>query len=419
MSLKKNFVWAFLANTISAFLTWLLLVVLAKLATVEIIGDYGIAQAISLPVSMLLSLKLQVAQVTDAKDEFDFGHYYALQITTSIMTILATVVIGFSFYKYDTAINIAVLGLGYAIMNFKEVFLAVLQKYERMGLMAGSRIFESVFSFLLFGVVFWFSKNLVFAIFGMVVSRIIVLTCYDIPVSKRLLRKNDYAGPIVPHWHFGTIWQLIKMTSPLGLTAWLAALFTSLPRLFLDKFSGREEVGYFVAISSLLAAGTLTITALTQTVGPRLAKYYEENIKAYQTLLLKLVIFGIGLGITGIIIAVLAGKLILTILFKPEYAQYNNVFIILAIACLLLMLFSFMNAGLTAARRFLIQVPLYIACAVICCISSLCLVPMLGMTGAAISLILCYLTGFTGCFYYVKRCVHKKIINSAGVTPNG
>jgi O-antigen/teichoic acid export membrane protein len=415
LSLKKNFIWAFIGNAISAFFMWLLLVVLAKQATVETMGDFGIAQAISLPVNMLLSLKLQTAQVTDAKNEFDFGHYYALQITTSIMTIFATIIIAFSFYKYSTAINITALGIAYSIMTFREVFLAVLQKHERMDMMAGSRVFESVFSFMLFGIFFWLSKSLVCAISGLVISRIIVLTCYDVPVSKKLLRKNGYCGHVIPRWHLSVIWRLFKMTVPLGLVAWLSALFISIPRLFLDKFSGRQEVGYFVAISSLLAAGTLIATALTQTVGPRLAKYYEENIKAYEVLLLKLVVLGIGLGITGIVIAVFAGKLILTILFRAEYGQYNNVLVILAIAGLLLILFSFMNVGLTAARRFLIQVPLYIICAVVCGVSAICLVPRYGMFGAAISLIFCYLVGFIGCVYHVKRCVHAKMLTLVSV----
>jgi O-antigen/teichoic acid export membrane protein len=294
-------------------------------------------------------------------------------------------------------------------MSFREVFLAVMQKYERMDLMAGSRVSQGLFSLLLFGCFFWFTKNFAFAMIGLVIARIIVLLFYDFPVSKRLLHENDYPKSIVPYWHLNIIWKLTKTTAPLGLVAWLTSLFVSLPRLFLDKFIGREEVGYFVAMSSLLVAGTLVVTALTQAVSPRLALYYIENIKAYKALLLKLILVGIGLGITGIIIASFAGKFILQILFTPEYAQYNNVFIILVVAGSLLILFTFMNVGLTAARKFLIQVPLYTACVIVCLISSFCFIPKLRMTGAAISLILCYATGLAGCSYYVRKAIKARL----------
>jgi len=408
LSLKKNFIWAFAGNAVSAFCMWLILILLTKWAAVETVGVFGVAQAIGLPISMLLSLKLQVAQVTDARDEFDFGHYYALRVITSAMAVLITAIVGFAIYEFDTAIIIAVLGLGYAIMSFREVFLAVMQKSERMDLMAVSRVFQGLFSLLLFGCFFWFTKNIVFAILGLVIARIIVLLFYDVPVSRRLLHKNGYSKPIVPQWHSNIIWKLAKTTAPLGLVAWLGTLFTSLPRLFLDKFSGRENVGYFVAMSSLLVAGTMIIAALTQAASPRLAKYYAENIKAYKVLLLKLTIVGIGLGFTGIITSVFFGRQILTLLFTPEYAKHNNVFVLLVVAGLLLMLFSFMTVGLTAARKFSVQVPLYAICAIVCCVSSLFFIPKWGMTGAAASLIVCYLTGLTSCLCYVKKAIRIK-----------
>lgn len=409
MTLKKNFMWAFIGNAISAFCMWLLLILLTKMDTVETVGSFGIAQAVGLPISMLLSLKLRVAQVTDARDEFDFGHYYALRIITSALAVLITAIVGFSVYEFDTAMIIVTLGLSYSIMTFREVFLAVLQKYERMDLIAVSGFFQGLFSLLLFGCFLWFTKNIVFAILGLIIARIIVLLSYDVPFSRRLLHKNGYSKSIVPQWHLNMIWKLVKTIAPLGLVALLGTLFTSLPRLFLDKFSGREDVGYFVAMSSLLVAGTLIVAALTRSVSPRLAKYYAENIKAYKSLLLKLILIGIVLGVTGIIIAVSAGKLILTILFKPEYAEHSNVFVIIVMAGLLLILFSFMNVGLTAARKFAIQVPIYATCAIACCLCSLCLIPKFGMKGAAISLIVCYTIGLTGCSYYVRKVIKTRL----------
>lgn len=407
-SLKINFLWAFLGNAVSAFCMWLLLILLAKMASVVTVGDFGIAQAVGLPISMLFSLKLQLAQVTDAKNEFDFGHYFALKVITSILAILVISVVGFIAYDFNAAVVITVLGMGYGITEAREIFLSVFQKNERMDLMAGSRIIQGLLSLFLFGVLFWLTQNLAIAITGLIAARITVLLSYDVPFIRVLMCNKGGTQHIVPTWDLKKLWKLAKTTSPLGLVAWLGTLFTSLPRLFLDKFSSREEVGYFTAMSSLLVAGTMIVSALVQAVSPRLSKYYAEDIKAYKVLLLKLILVGIGLGITGIFAAVFAGKWILTILFRPEYAQYNHVFIVLVMAGFLLIFFYFMNIGLTAARKFVIQVPLYAACAIVCCISSLCLIPKYGMIGASFSLICCYSTGLFGCAYYVRKAMEAK-----------
>lgn len=401
LSLRKNFAWAFFGNVVSAFCMWLLLILLAKTASVEMVGDFGVAQAVGLPISMLLGLRLQVVQITDAKDEFDFSHYYALCLITSIATAVVIAIVGFSAYEFNTALIITALGLGYSIITFREIFLAVLQKYERMDLLAGSRVFQGLFSLLLFGCFFWFTKNLAFAVFGLVIARVIVLLFYDFPVSRKLLRKNGYTATIRPQWHWNIIWRLFKTAASLGLVAWFGVLFTSVPRLIMDKFSGREEVGYFVAMSSLLVVGNMMLCALGQSVMPRLAKYYVETRRAYKLLLAKLTAVAFMIGVSGIVISILFGKKILTLLFTPDYAQHSQVFLVIMIAGAILLLFSCMNIGLTVARKFAVQVPIYAICAVACGLAAFVLIPRYGMIGAAWSILICYLVGTIGCLIFI------------------
>ena len=95
LSLRANFVWAFTGNAIGNFCAWLLLVILTKLGTVSIVGILAIAQAIAMPISLLFSLKLHVVQVTDAKNDYQFGHYLALRSLMAALAILVTIIIGF------------------------------------------------------------------------------------------------------------------------------------------------------------------------------------------------------------------------------------------------------------------------------------------------------------------------------------
>jgi O-antigen/teichoic acid export membrane protein len=358
-----------------------------------------VAQAVALPIRFLFSLKLQVVQVTDAKNDYAFGHYYALRIITSLLMVITTGTVGFIFYPPATALIISLLGINYAIVSVREVFLGYMQKSERMDKMSTSIILQGILSLITFGFVFWASKSLWLSIIGLSISRLIVVFIYDSPVIRRLSGSigADTVHWMSPMWSKNKLWSLVKLTAPIGLVAWLSQLFTSIPRLVLDKYSGTRDVGYFAAISSLLVAGTMITAAMGQAVSPRLAVYYVENRRAYKQLLTKL--FGIYslLGFLGVLVSIVIGKRLLTIMFTADYGQHNWVFVQLTIAGLVLFLFSLANTALTTARRFAIQLPLYAIAAIACGLSAFLLVPRYGMLGAAWSLLICYTVGFIGC----------------------
>ena len=332
LSLRKNFAWAFAGNTVSAFCRWLLLVVLAKLAPVETVGVFAIAQAVVLPVSLLFDLKLQVVQVTDAQNEYRFGHYYALRLISVCLAVAVSAILGFVFYSRETALVMTVLSIGYALIAVRRVFLAVIQKAERMDVVAVSRFLLGTLSLILFALVFWLTRSLVLSILSMIVARLLIIFVYDIPNSRKFIRLEALGGQVSQFstkllWQKDVLWRMAKTTVPLGLVGLFTVLFTSIPRLILDKHFGKGQVGYFAAMSSLLVAGSMIVAALSQAISPRLAKYYAQNIRAYKKLLAKLLGIGVLLGILGIIISSLFGKLILTLMFRADYAQYSNVFV--------------------------------------------------------------------------------------------
>jgi O-antigen/teichoic acid export membrane protein len=171
----------------------------------------------------------------------------------------------------------------------------------------------------------------------------------------------------------------------------------SLPRLTLEKFCGTDAVGYYTAVSALSGVSLMVVAAIGQTVTPRLARYYTEHQRAFRWLLLKVLLLLLVLGLAGLGVAVIAGKLILSLLFKPEYAAYNGLLIKVMLAGTMLFLFTGLNMGLTATRRFGVQLPIYAAAALACGVSSYLLIPWLGVDGAAWAVLICYSVGSAGC----------------------
>jgi O-antigen/teichoic acid export membrane protein len=388
---------------------WLLLVILTKLGTVETVGIFAVAQAISMPINMLFGLKLQVMQVTDSKNDYQFGHYYALRIVTMIMAVIVTAIIGFLYYPKATAIVILLLAVNYAIVSIREVFLSFMQKCERMDKTSISTMLLGLLALLIFGVIFWLSQSLALSIVGLIASRLIVVYIYDTPVVRKLSRMISQYGVISlkPLWSVQDMWRLTKLTAPLGIVGWMSQLFNSIPRLVLDKYAGVREVGYFAAISSLLVAGNMIAAAVGQAIHPRLSKYYCEDLKSYKRLFGKFLAVSFALGITGVFISILFGRTILALVFKAEYAEYNNIFIQLTVAGAMMFLFSAMNGALTTARKFAIQIPIYAFSVAVCGMAAFLLIPHYGMLGATWSLLACYSVGFVGCLFFWIRAIGK------------
>ena len=133
----------------------------------------------------------------------------------------------------------------------------------------------------------------------------------------------------------------------------------------------------------MIALRTL-VTALGQSAAPRLATLYADGRGAdFRRLLLKLMGIGAVGGVLLVLAVALAGKFIILLLYKPEFASHLDAFTWIAVACAVTFVVSFTGYGMTALRIFKIQ-PLLTAGAVVIT-AGLCfwLVPAHGLTGAA------------------------------------
>jgi len=165
-------------------------------------------------------------------------------------------------------------------------------------------------------------------------------------------------------------------------------LNSNIPRYFLERYEGERGLGIFAAMSYLMVAGTTVVSALGQSASPRLAKYYAAgNASAFRNLLLKLVGIGAFLGVAAVLVVAIAGKPILTLLYQPEYAEQADVFVWITLAAGIGYVASFLGYGMTAARYFKVQAPLFAVVTGVTALASFWLVPRYGLQGAAFALL--------------------------------
>ncbi|MBE0697508.1 MAG: hypothetical protein IH586_11350 [Anaerolineaceae bacterium] len=100
----------------------------------------------------------------------------------------------------------------------------------------------------------------------------------------------------------------------------------------------------------------IVVSALGQSAAHRLAILNIKNKKKYLLLLGKLASIGVALGLGGYFVSLFWGKEILSLFFRPEYADYANVLAWLMLSRLFINVYSFVGYGITAARKFKVQV---------------------------------------------------------------
>ncbi|MEM7714291.1 MAG: oligosaccharide flippase family protein [Cyanobacteria bacterium P01_A01_bin.68] len=384
LSLRRNFSWTFIGNAVYAACQWGMLVVLAKLGSPEMVGQFTLGLAVTAPIVMLTNLQLDIVQATDAKEQYAFSDYLGLRlIGTTIALVGIAIVTLWTGYSLQTSLVILLVGLAKAFESVSDIFHGLIQQHERMDRIAISLMIKGPLSLLLLGLGVFLSGNVVWGVGGLVFAWVVVLVGCDIRNGTLILNR---VPKIRLSWK--TITKLVWLCLPLGLVKMLISLNANVPRYFIEEYLGERQLGIFAALAYLMVAGNMVIFALGESASPRLAKYYAaRNITAFRGLLLKLVGLAALIGGTAIVVAQVAGTELLTLLYRPEYAENKNLFVLLMVAAAIGYMSSFLGYGMTAARYFRVQTPLFIIVTATSAMTCLWLLPTQGLIGAAKALI--------------------------------
>lgn len=392
LGLKKNFGWAFAGNAVYQACQWLVLVVLAKLLTATDVGLFALALAICTPIMTFSGLNLRAVQVTDAREEHRFGHFLSLQLFNAALALVVIAgIVLVSGYGVQTACLIIAVGLGQAVVLVRDVFIAFSQKHERMDAVGVSKAVLGVASISALSLTVWLTRNLLAGVVAMQAAKLLVFLGWDLRATGRLVAayvNEPVASYLRPIWQPRIMLSLAWLALPLGLTTVLVAVYNNLPRYFIAAFLDEERLGYFAAIMALAMAGTMVTTAAGMSALPRLSRYAVENRTAYFRLLFQLVLFGAGFGLLGLLVVALAGEPLLRIIFTADYADHSDLFMWSMVFAAVTYAVTFLGYGLTALRRFRLQVLPYGAALAVSAVAAWLLIPAHGIVAGAWCLIL-------------------------------
>ena len=438
MKLRHNFSWTLIGNVVYAACQWGMLVTIAKLGSPEMVGQFTLGLAVTAPVLMFTNLHLRTVQVTDAKREFSFGDYLALRLLgTTVAMVVIIGIIATAGYRIETSLSILFIAVAKAFESISDVCYGFIQQNEQMDRIARSMIVKGILSLILMSLGVYLSGTVVWGTVGLAIAWGIVLVGVDLPTTSKFLieyaavtavgvaapKKNR--SPVItvqPNWSSQNIYRLARLSLPFRLAriflsfnltmprsrwditalsklAWLSlplgfvmmliSLNLNVPRYFIQNYLGEKTLGIFGALSYLMVVGSIVINALAESSSARLSRYYAAaDRRKFSILTLQLAIIFGGLGLGGILFAWIGGKQVLALIYRPEYAQHQELFLLLTIAAAVGYVSSALGYAITAARYFRVQIPLFIAVTATSALACLWLIPTMGMKGAALALIM-------------------------------
>jgi O-antigen/teichoic acid export membrane protein len=375
--LRSNFSWTLIGNIVYAGSQWGILTILARLGSPEAVGVFSLGLAITAPIMLCAGLQLRAVQATDARRTVPFSDYAGTRTLTTGAAILSIWAIAAAGYRGTTAAAIAALGISKGIESLSDIVYGLWQLQERMDLMAQSLMLRGVASFAAAALCFVTWHTVWAAVCGMAAAWGGVFVFFD-------LRRAKGAGGGMIRYHRPAIMALLRVALPLGIVTMLVSLNTNVPRYLIGSMRGVRELGIFSALGYPLLAGATIVNALGQSATPRLAAYWANgSLRAFRKLMSQLLAIGLLLGVTGILAAIIAGGPMLKLLYGAAYAQNTGLFIWLMAAAALSYLASFAGYGLTAARRFRCQLPLFACTTALTLACGAWLVKANGARGAA------------------------------------
>ncbi len=384
-SLRVAFSWTLAGNLIYYGCQWGMLSVLAKLGSAAVVGQFALGLAIAAPIFMFTNLQLRGVEATDSRSEFAFADYFTLRcIATSLGFAAIVAIVLCSQYDRHTSLIVLLVAGAKIVESLSDVIFGLMQKNERLDQLATSLTLKGVASILVFTFAFWRSRSLVTAVAAMGLTWLLVFLSYDLGV----VRRSNGPEAILLGANVHVLKRLALMSLPLGFVMALMSLNTNIPRYVLEHYKGPSEFGIYASLAYLGTAASLVINALGQSASARLSRMFAaQQFDEFKSLLHKFVLLGAVIGIVGVPAAALFGRYVLSLIYRPEYANYLNVFLVMVTTTSVLAVASFLGYGITAARSFKMPLVIIGASTLSTVILSFRLIPKFGLMGAALALL--------------------------------
>lgn len=344
LTLRRGFAWNLAGEVTFSLAQWLLLVLLARLESPSVVGEFAFALALTAPVYLLIGLNLRVVLATDAAQRWDLSNYIRLRYLLNTVAFAVSLVIGLaSGLRGEELAVVGVVAAAKATEATSQLFYGYFQRQERLDLVARSLMLRGSVSTLGFAVTLSFLPGLLPATVALWAGWLLIAVLHDRRIGLAMWRQ-ELSTDRITRTGVGRRdrMALARRALPLGLSAGVTSLAVNVPRYLLVGVVGPAALGVYAALAYLAQVVVLVTGSMGNAVVSRLAQYHRDR-RAREFLRLVAWLTGIGAAVTAAVFVLLAllGEWAIGIVLGEGFVDQG------------LLLALVLGAGLTTVQRSL------------------------------------------------------------------
>ncbi len=372
-ALVRDAMWSLLGEGLYAAGLFATLVLLARLGSVQALGQYTLGMAIATPAILLTNFHLRPAYVVDP-GRWGYSQYLSLRLLTIPCALALTAVAAWTAGLDARTVAVVVAVGGWrGLEALSDILLAPAQKSERMAALGRSRALRGVLTACGIGVGLWLTGDVLVGL-GLALTLLTGLSLlHDVAAARRF-------ASVRPQRPSRALLGLARHTLPIGLAAALLAASVNTPAYMLEQAHDVATLGYFGAAMSAIYFGQVLNVALGNAAIPRLAR---QTTRAGLRRLLGRLLVVVG-ALNGLILlgTMILGELYLGIVYGEAYVAYAPELTLAAAAAGVAGLANMLSQTLTALGRFHDQLKINLVSLVGSIGAAAWLVPSGGLRGA-------------------------------------
>ncbi len=379
----KNFIWNSLGTGINSFNSLFFLIIVTRVNDIQTAGIFSIGYATATILYTLAMYSGRLCQVTDIEGKIKDKDYIAQRaLTCIIMLIGAVIFLAIQQYTGFKTMVFALLAIFKGLEAFSDILYGVMQKNDVLYKSGQSLTIKGFVGIALFLIVDIITKDIRWACFAVILVNLLVLIVYDyLMITRKLI---DHSSKVSK----SNIIKILKSEFFVFVNSFAGIYILNAPKYAIDSYLTDD----IQAIYGYIMMPATVMTLFTQfIVMPFLGKlkdmYERKELKAIDSVTLKIKLIVIAFGGFAVLAAFLIGPEFLGLIYGLDLTMYRmNLCVI--IGSYIFYAISYINlVTLTTIRHTFVQFVIYVASMVIAFIGSNVLVGLLnlGINGATFS----------------------------------
>lgn len=328
-SKQKQITYNTIGNIVTLFCQWMILMIVPKITDFSEAGVFAVALSICSVLNVFAMFSLNVHQISGQYTKYTENDYRATRLVTITLSfVLCLSVILFFDYSLKQSLVIVMYMVYRNLLHYTYLHTATLQLRERLDHVGRCMILEGIVSFVSFVSLYYFTHDLVLstAVMAILGGGVFLLT---VAYGYRKVEGRGYP------WHRAersAVSALIRIGTPLLLSAIAPVVITALPKIMLQAVDGDEITGIF----STLSTPTIVIPTFILGIFTPFIVHFSKISRSGDIMLLrkqylKMVCLVLILGALCYIISRIAAGSVFETIYGHEIVPYVGYFEILMV----------------------------------------------------------------------------------------